>query len=215
LELLGQALCNKRAIIIPGIEYFTSKEYQVFIAPLKEKYPNAFNNTEDTPNVGEHFINIREKYSLVSSIGTHLGTEMEIDAVSDTQTIIGVITMRSNPIMGLAMIVDSLINNHEVQPMIDYVKNNLNLKLTDEQCEQLECELETIARESKNGNPIVPRCVPILLTNEHFSRILIKCSPTFGVSSILLKALGYFSLSEAIKTWYSLLASTDLRCTNH
>jgi hypothetical protein len=23
-----------------------------------------------------------------------------------------------------------------------------------EQCEQLECELETIARESKNGNPI-------------------------------------------------------------
>ncbi|VVM24167.1 hypothetical protein BSPWISOXPB_1576 [uncultured Gammaproteobacteria bacterium] len=38
--------------------------------------------------------------------------------------------------------------------MIDYVKNNLNLKLTDEQCEQLECELETIARESKNGNPI-------------------------------------------------------------
>jgi hypothetical protein len=36
----------------------------------------------------------------------------------------------------------------------------------------------------------VPRCVPILLTNEHFSRILIKWSPTFGVSSILLKALG-------------------------
>jgi hypothetical protein len=31
---------------------------------------------------------------------------------------------------------------------------HLNLKLTDEQCEQLECELETIARESKNGNPI-------------------------------------------------------------
>jgi hypothetical protein len=50
-----------------------SKEYQVFIAPLKEKYPNAFNNTEDTPNVGENFINIREKCSLVSSIGTHLG----------------------------------------------------------------------------------------------------------------------------------------------
>jgi hypothetical protein len=35
-----------------------SKEYQVFIASLKEKYPNAFNNTEDTPNVGENFINI-------------------------------------------------------------------------------------------------------------------------------------------------------------
>jgi hypothetical protein len=56
--------------------------------------------------------------------------------------------------LGLAMIVDRLINNYEVQPMIDYWKNNLNLKLTDEQCEQLECELETIARESKNGNPI-------------------------------------------------------------
>jgi surfactin synthase thioesterase subunit len=28
-----------------------SKEYQVFIASLKEKYPNAFNNIEDTPNV--------------------------------------------------------------------------------------------------------------------------------------------------------------------
>jgi hypothetical protein len=39
-----------------------SKEYQVFIAPLKEKYPNAFNNTEDTPNVGENFINIRIIY---------------------------------------------------------------------------------------------------------------------------------------------------------
>jgi hypothetical protein len=33
-----------------------SKEYQVFIAPLKEKYPNAFNNTEDTPNVGEFLV---------------------------------------------------------------------------------------------------------------------------------------------------------------
>jgi hypothetical protein len=43
--------------------------------------------------------------------------------------------------------------------MIGYVKNNLNLKLTDEQCEQLECELETIARESKNGNPIDQLCV--------------------------------------------------------
>jgi hypothetical protein len=49
---------------------------------------------------------------------------------------------------------DSLIGNHATPPMIGYVKNNLNLKLTDEQCEQLECELETIARESKNGNPI-------------------------------------------------------------
>jgi hypothetical protein len=39
-----------------------SKEYQVFITSLKEKYPNAFNNIEDTPNVGEHFINIREFY---------------------------------------------------------------------------------------------------------------------------------------------------------
>jgi hypothetical protein len=38
-----------------------SKEYQVFVTSLKEKYPNAFNNIEDTPNVGEHFINIREK----------------------------------------------------------------------------------------------------------------------------------------------------------
>jgi hypothetical protein len=41
-----------------------SKEYQVFVTSLKEKYPNAFNNIEDTPNVGEHFINIREKCSL-------------------------------------------------------------------------------------------------------------------------------------------------------
>jgi pimeloyl-ACP methyl ester carboxylesterase len=31
-----------------------------------------------------------------------------------------------------------------------------------------------------------------------------------GVSSILLKALGYFSLSEAIKAWYSLLATMAL-----
>jgi hypothetical protein len=33
---------------------------------------------------------------------------------------------------------------------------------------------------------------------------------TFGVSSILLKALGYFSLSEVIKTWYSLFATMAL-----
>ncbi|VVH62498.1 lipase family protein, partial [bacterium endosymbiont of Bathymodiolus sp. 5 South] len=131
-----------------------SKEYQVFIASLKEKYPNAFNNIEDTPNVGEHFINIREKCSLVSSIGTHLGTSMEIDAVSDTQTVIGALLTILSPVIGLAILADSLIGNHEVRPMIGYVKNNLNLKLTDEQCEQLECELETIARESKNGNPI-------------------------------------------------------------
>ena len=131
-----------------------SKEYQVFVTSLKEKYPNAFNNIEDTPNVGEHFINIREKCSLVSSIGTHLGAEMEIDAVSDTQTVIGAILTMLNPIVGLAILADSLIGNHATPPMIGYVKNNLNLKLTDEQCEQLECELETIARESKNGNPI-------------------------------------------------------------
>jgi hypothetical protein len=52
-----------------------------------------------------------------------------------------------SPVIGLAILADSLIGNHEVRPMIGYVKNNLNLKLTDEQCEQLECELETIARE--------------------------------------------------------------------
>jgi hypothetical protein len=51
LKLLGQVPCNKREIIIPVIESI-----------LKERYPNAFNNIEDTPNVGEHFINIREKW---------------------------------------------------------------------------------------------------------------------------------------------------------
>jgi hypothetical protein len=45
-----------------------------------------------------------------------------------------------NPIVGLAILADSLIGNHATPPMIGYVKNNLNLKLTDEQCEQLECE---------------------------------------------------------------------------
>ncbi|VVM28595.1 hypothetical protein BSPWISOXPB_3639 [uncultured Gammaproteobacteria bacterium] len=79
---------------------------------------------------------------------------MEIDAVSDTQTVIGALLTILSPVIGLAILADSLIGNHEVRPMIGYVKNNLNLKLTDEQCEQLECELETIARESKNGNPI-------------------------------------------------------------
>jgi hypothetical protein len=59
---------------------------------------------------------------------------MEIDAVSDTQTVIGAILTMLNPIVGLAILADSLIGNHEVRPMIGYVKNNLNLKLTDEQC---------------------------------------------------------------------------------
>jgi hypothetical protein len=33
----------------------------------------------------------------------------------------------------LAILADSLIGNHATPPMIGYVKNNLNLKLTDEQ----------------------------------------------------------------------------------
>ncbi|VVH59955.1 hypothetical protein BSPCLSOX_1237, partial [uncultured Gammaproteobacteria bacterium] len=135
-----------------------SKEYQVFIAPLKEKYPNAFNNTEDTPNVGENFINIREKCSLVSSIGTPLGTSMEIDVVSDTQTVIGALLTMLNPAIGLAILADSLINNHEVRPTVNYLKDNPNLhglQLIDKEFEQLEYELEAIAREAENGNLII------------------------------------------------------------
>jgi hypothetical protein len=152
---------------------------------------------------------------------------MEIDVVSDTQTVIGALLTMLNPAIGLAILADSLINNHEVRPTVNYLKDNPNLhglQLIDKEFEQLEYELEAIAREAENGNLIindftfdafttsisidVPRGVPILLTNEHFSRILIKFSPTFGVSSVLSKALGYFSLS-------GIPTSTDLRCTNH
>jgi hypothetical protein len=49
---------------------------------------------------------------VVSSIGTHLGAEIEIDAVSDTQTVIGAILTMLNPIVGLAILADSLIGNH-------------------------------------------------------------------------------------------------------
>jgi hypothetical protein len=64
-----------------------------------------------------------------------MGAEMEIDAVSDTQTVIGALLTILSPVIGLAILADSLIGNHEVRPMIGYVKNDLNLKLTDEQCE--------------------------------------------------------------------------------
>jgi hypothetical protein len=51
---------------------------------------------------------------------------LEIDAVSDTQTVIGAILTMLNPIVGLAILADSLIGNHATPPMIGYVKNNLN-----------------------------------------------------------------------------------------
>jgi hypothetical protein len=82
---------------------------------------------------------------------------MEIDVVSDTDTVIGAVMMAVNPLIGLAIMAASLFGNHDIQPTIDHVRNNpdLNkLQLTDEKIAQLEYELETIARESKNDNPI-------------------------------------------------------------
>jgi uncharacterized protein YpuA (DUF1002 family) len=58
-------------------------------------------------------------------------------AVSDTQTVIGALLTILSPVIGLAILADSLIGNHEVRPMIGYVKNNLNLKLTDEQINKM------------------------------------------------------------------------------
>jgi hypothetical protein len=110
-----------------------------------------------TPSTGENFTNIVEKGSLVSSIGTHIGTKIEIDAVSDAKTVIGVAFMRANLPIGLAMIVDGLVDNHKIQFMISYFKNNPNLnkwQLTNKQLEKLEYELETIVRELENDNPI-------------------------------------------------------------
>ena len=135
----------------------SSKKYQAHLALLQQQYPDAFNNTGSTPDTGENFTNIVEQGSIVSSIGTHIGTKMEIDVVSDTDTVIGAVMMAVNPLIGLAIMAASLFGNHDIQPTIDHVRNNpdLNkLQLTDEKLEQLEYELETIARESKNDNPI-------------------------------------------------------------
>ncbi|VVH51375.1 hypothetical protein BPUTSESOX_254, partial [uncultured Gammaproteobacteria bacterium] len=147
---------NGTTLDAPGANsIIADSDYQVFIASLKQKYPDAFNNVGNMPDTGENFTNIVEQGSIVSSIGTHIGAKMEIDAVSDMQTVIGVITMISNPIIGLAMIVDSLINNHEVRPAVNYLKDNPNLhglQLTDKEFKQLEYELEAIAREAENGN---------------------------------------------------------------
>jgi hypothetical protein len=41
-----------------------------------------------------------------------LGAEMEIDAVSDTQTVIGALLTILSPVIGLAILADSLIGNH-------------------------------------------------------------------------------------------------------
>jgi hypothetical protein len=48
-------------------------------------------------------------------------SEMEIDAVSDTQTVIGALLTMLNPIVGLAILADSLIGNHATPPMIGYI----------------------------------------------------------------------------------------------
>ena len=135
----------------------SSKKYQAHLALLQQKYPNAFNDVGGTPDTGENFTNIVEQGSIVSSIGTHIGTKMEIDAVGDTDTVIGAIMMAVNPLIGLAIMAASLFGNHDIQPIIDYVQDdpNLNkLQLTGEKIEQLHCELGAIARESKIGNPI-------------------------------------------------------------
>jgi hypothetical protein len=83
---------------------------------------------------------------------------MEIDVVSDTQTVIGALLTMLNPAIGLAILADSLINNHEVRPTVNYLKDNPNLhglQLIDKEFEQLEYELEAIAREAENGNLII------------------------------------------------------------
>ena len=131
--------------------------YQTYVTTLKQTYPDAFANSSNTPSVGTNFTNIREQGSIVSSVGTHLGhsKDLEIDEVGDTQTIIGMLITFFNPLLGLAMIADSCIDNHKTQPMIDYLKNNPDLdqpQLTDEQFDQLEYEQETMARESEKGN---------------------------------------------------------------
>ena len=156
---------NGTSLDAPGASSIvTDSAYQTFVTSLKKDYPDAFTNVGDTPNVGTNFTNIREQGSIFSSIGTHLGHDnvIEIDAVSDTQTVIGtlIIFLSSTllgSLLGLSIVVDSLESNHDTQPMINYLKNNPHideLQLTDEQFDQLEYEVETMARESEKGNQI-------------------------------------------------------------
>ncbi|MBA5249026.1 MAG: lipase family protein, partial [Gammaproteobacteria bacterium] len=149
---------NGTALDAPGAGAIVADSaYQTYVTTLKQTYPDAFANSSNTPSVGTNFTNIREQGSIVSSVGTHLGhsKDLEIDEVGDTQTIIGMLITFFNPLLGLAMIADSCIDNHKTQPMIDYLKNNPDLdqpQLTDEQFDQLEYEQETMARESEKGN---------------------------------------------------------------
>ncbi|CAC9496300.1 hypothetical protein [uncultured Gammaproteobacteria bacterium] len=180
---------NGVALDAPGADaIIANNEYQAHIASLQTKYPNAFNNVGDTPSTGENFTNIVEKGSLVSSIGTHIGTKIEIDAVSDAKTVIGVAFMRANLPIGLAMIVDGLVDNHKIQFMISYFKNNPNLnkwQLTNKQLEKLEYELGPLSVNQKMTIQLIPLPLTLALKPLTHGKTTTSLNLTTKVSGLL------------------------------
>uniref|UniRef100_UPI0034DEE10A lipase family protein n=1 Tax=Candidatus Thiodubiliella endoseptemdiera TaxID=2738886 RepID=UPI0034DEE10A len=151
---------NGVAIDAPGAgAIVANNDYQVFISSLRESYPDAFTEVADTPSVGANFTNISEQGSAMSSIGTHLGVEVKIDAVSDIQTNVGLFLMRHPTTfsLGLALTADGLIDNHSLEAALEYIEQNYEEIQQDAsalQLEQFQSQLEALAHEVAQGNPI-------------------------------------------------------------
>uniref|UniRef100_UPI0034DE183A cadherin-like domain-containing protein n=1 Tax=Candidatus Thiodubiliella endoseptemdiera TaxID=2738886 RepID=UPI0034DE183A len=151
---------NGVAIDAPGAgAIVANNDYQVFISSLRESYPDAFTEVADTPSVGANFTNISEQGSAVSSIGTHLGVEVKIDAVSDIQTNVGLFLMRHPTTfsLGLALTADGLIDNHSLEAALEYIEQNYEEIQQDAsalQLEQFQSQLKALAHEVAQGNPI-------------------------------------------------------------
>jgi pimeloyl-ACP methyl ester carboxylesterase len=72
---------NGMALDAPGAQAIANnQDYGEYIEKLKQQYPDAFSNVAE-PAVGENFVNINERGSVIPLFGQHLGQEIAINAV--------------------------------------------------------------------------------------------------------------------------------------
>ena len=116
--------------------------YQEFVAELKAKYPDAFANVGDSPQTDPGFTNINEEGSVVNTVGgDHLGPEQNVIAVDAVESLINAEPSTIAPLLLVPFLRSAIllaaardiVNNHDVDALIEYIKSEFPQTLTEDQ----------------------------------------------------------------------------------